>query len=148
LITELLGLAGSGVLGSVFGIISDTIQRKHEINTERARLKQMQEARLQGVQFDYANAVYDKPFFEKTFSLVVATYCLCCVLCLLYPEAPIITFNPDDEPKKFSFLWGVFSWEWKPTRVYTISTGGVGYALLHPLAFQIGTVLTGVKASR
>lgn len=148
MITELLGLAGSGLLGSVFGIISDSIQRKHELRSERTRLKQMQEASRQGLQIDYSKVVQDKPFFEKTFSLVVFTYCLCCLVCICFPNATILTFNPNDDPKRISFLWGLFAWEWKPTYVYSISTGGVGYALLHPLAFQIGTVLTGVKASR
>jgi hypothetical protein len=148
MITELLGLAGSGLIGSMFGIVSDVIQRKQERALEKTKFKSMQEARLHGQKLKHVEAIAHVPAFTNSFFVVVATYCACCLLCILYPDAPILTFNPDDTPKRFDFLWGIFSVEWNSSKVYTISTGGIGYALLHPLSFFIGSVLTGIKASK
>lgn len=148
MITELLGLAGSGIFGSVFGIVSDVVQRNQNRKTEGLQYKMAQEARLHGQTYDFISSQSEKPHFRISFGIIVFTYCLCCIICLAYPEAPIHTFNPDDIPKRISILWGLFTWERKVNYVYTISSGGVGYALLHPLAFQIGTVITGIKASK
>ena len=148
MITELLGLAGSGLIGSVFGIVSDVIQRKQERESAKVQLEIARENRLNGVTAEHTRDFASKPAFGWCFGVLCITYCLCCLLCIIFPESPIHTFNPDDIPKKVSLFWGFFTWEKKINYVYTISTGGVGYALLHPLAFQIGTVITGLKASR
>lgn len=148
MVTEFLGLMGSGVAGSLFGIISDVIQRRQARKEKEAELKIAQEARLNGQVYKHLKENLEKPAFAACFTIIVFTYCVCCVLCIAFPEAPIHTFNPDDTPKKINFLWGLVSWENKVNYVYTISSGGVGYALLHPLAFQIGTVITGIKAAK
>ena len=148
MITELLGLAGSGIIGSVFGVVSDIIQRKQERKARELELKTMQEARLHGQMAKHLAPFASSPAFGYCVGMLCATYCACAVVCFLWPDVPIQTFNPDDVPKKLSLLWGFFSWERDTTKVYTITSGGVGFVLLHPVAFQIGSVITGIKASK
>lgn len=148
MITEILGLAGSGVAGSIFGIFSDFLQNRAESKRLESELKVRQEARLNGHTFEHLKENIAKPQFAISFFVVVSTYCLCTILCFIFPEVIVYTFNPEDEPRKFSFLFGLLSWEHKTNFVYTLSTGGLGYSLLHPLAFMIGTVITGINPSR
>ena len=150
MITELLGLAGSGVLGSVFGIVSDMMSNAQARKEKQVELDILRERRLNGqiiAHLDNPNGFVTGHTFGYCFGMLCATYCACALLCFVYPNVEILTFNPDDEPKRISILWGLFSWERQVTHVYTITTGGVGYALLHPLAFQIGTVITGINAN-
>ena len=130
MITELLGLAGSGLAGSIFGIFSDWLQNKNDARKLELELIQRQN----GVTHEHINKNIDKPAFANAFFLLCFTYCACTILCFVYPEVIIYTFNPDEEPRKFSFLFGLFSFERQINYVYTISTGGIGFSLLHPLA--------------
>ena len=148
MITEILGLAGSGVAGSLFGILSDMMHNRSENKRQEMELRLQQEARLNGQSTAYIQSVISEPAFAKSFFLLCLTYCTCAIICFLFPDVPLQTFNPDDEPREISFLWGLFDYTMQSTKVYTITTGGVGYALLHPLAFQIGTVITGINAGR
>lgn len=144
MITELLGLAGSGALGAVAGMVSDGLQAKREQRTLELKLKLAQEARLNGHTSKHINSevgFVTSWQYGLAFLLLTAVYGSCCVLCLVWPNQPLLTFNPDAEP--ISILWGLA--KWNPSRVYEITTGGVGYGLLHPLAFQIGTVITGIN---
>ena len=151
MITELLGLAGSGMLGAAFGTISDALDRKGERERLKLELKLRQEARLNDQSIDYLNnkaGFASSHSYSRAFGMLCFTYCACALICFLWPDVDIHTFNPDDEPKRYTLFWGLLSWQTKTTYVYTISTGGVGYALLHPLAFQIGTVITGINPSK
>jgi len=141
MITELLGLAGSGALGSMVGIISDQLQRKHEVELAR-------EQRRDGQVQQHLAGFSATPAFAFGFLLLCATYCSCAILCFVFPDVHLLTFNPANEPKKISLLWGFIAWNIDSTHVYEITSGGVGYALLHPLAFQIGTVITGLSPMR
>lgn len=145
MITELLGLAGSGVLGSIFGVISDSLERRQDRKHDEVLLEIKREDARNGITADHTKAFSNSPKFGYCVGIIVCTYCLCCLVCICYPSHPILTFNPDDTPKKVSLLFGLFGYEWQNTKIYSISTGGVGYALLHPLAFQIGTVITGIR---
>jgi len=148
MITELLGLAGSGALGSVVGMVSDALQARRELKIEEMKLRLSQEARLNGQAQDYLNSTSGFATgrtYGAAFVLLTATYCACAILCFIFPGVELLTFNPDSEPKDISILWGFLSWSIDSTHVYAITTGGVGYALLHPLAFQIGTVITGIN---
>jgi len=138
MITELLGLAGSGALGSVVGMVSDHFQRKHEVELAR------EVNRNEFVQ-THLSAHSTSPAFAVGFLLLAFTYCACAIICFIFPSVHLLTFNPDAEPKNISILWGLLKWSIDSTHVYQITTGGVGYALLHPLAFQIGTVITGIS---
>ena len=144
MITELLGLAGSGVAGSIFGIISDSLQAR----SERKRLELELIAKNQGQVFEHVQMVAANTYFSFAFLLLVATYCTATILCFCYPNAIVYTFNPDEEPKIFSLFWGLFKWERSTNEVYQLSTGGLGFSLLHPIAFQIGSVITGLNARR
>ncbi len=144
MITELLGLAGSGVAGSIFGIISDSLQAR----SENRRLELGLIAKNQGQAFEHVQMVAANPYFSIAFLLLVATYCAATILCFCYPNAIVYTFNPDEEPKIFSIFWGLFKWERATNEVYQLSTGGLGFSLLHPIAFQIGSVITGLNARR
>lgn len=149
--TELLGLAGSGVLGAIFGGITDVVQQAQERKSKQLELEHMREARLHNITVDYLSndkSFASSPAYAFCFGLLCFTYCACTVLCFYYPDISIWTFNPDSEPAKYSVLWGLFEWSYKTNHVYTISTGGVGYGLLHPLAFQIGTVITGINPAK
>lgn len=148
MLNELLGLAGSGLAGSAFGIISDQLQARAERKKLEVELEIKRRANEAGQILNHVQEVGGKPFFGFSFFVLVLTYSACSVLCFIYPEVIIYTINPDDQPKNFRLLFGLISYEWQSTKVYTLSTGGVGYALLHPLAFQIGTVITGINASR
>jgi hypothetical protein len=144
MITELLGLAGSGVAGSIFGIFSDTLQAR----SENRRLELELIGKNQGQAFEHVKMVAANPYFSLSFLLLVATYCTATILCFIYPNVTVHTFNPDEEPKIFSILWGLFKWERSANEVYQLSTGGLGFSLLHPIAFQIGSVITGLNARR
>lgn len=148
MITELLGLAGSGILGSAFGMISDTLQAKRENALLQTKLRLAQEARLNGQVQDHLNVstgFVASNSFAFAFLCLTVTYCSCAILCFMFPDVPLQTFNPDDGKTSLSLFWGFFQWNIQTTHVYTITTGGVGYALLHPLAFQIGSVITGIN---
>ena len=148
MITELLGLAGSGALGAITGIASDFIQSRREQKLREVELEIARRARENQQTVDFLQA--DKgfttsPWFGFAFVLIAASYCLCCLVCIYWPDVPLQTFNPDSEPNKITFLWGLFGWERNSTKVWAITSGGVGYGLLHPLAFIIGAVLTGIS---
>ena len=144
MITELLGLAGSGVAGSIFGIFSDALQAR----SDNRRLELELIGKNQGQVFDHVKMVAANPYFSLSFLLLVATYCAATILCFIYPNVVVHTFNPDEEPKIFSLFWGLFKWERSANEVYELSTGGLGFSLLHPIAFQIGSVITGLNARR
>ena len=151
MVTELLGLAGSGVLGAVVGTVSDALNAAQERKRLKLELEIKRTAAINRETTEYLNAkdgFASSPVYAVCFGLLCFTYCACTVLCFLYPDISIWTFNPDSEPSRYSILWGLFEWQYKTTHVYTISTGGVGYGLLHPLAFQIGTVITGIKPTQ
>lgn len=148
MITELLGLAGSGIAGSIFGMISDWRQDRADNKRLELELKIKQENRLNGVTSVHLESKLTRSTFGFAFGMLCATYCACTILCFVFPEVTIYTFNPDEEPKRLTLLWGLINWERQINYVYTLSTGGVGYSLLHPLAFVMATVLTGINPSR
>ena len=150
MITELLGLGGSGVLGAVFSMVSDSLSARREVRLEELRLQNAREARLNGQVAEYlqGDGFSTSPAYSVAFLCLTATYCACAIICFVFPNVELLTFNPDAEPRNIEFLFGLVSWSINSTKVYTISTGGVGYALLHPLAFQIGTVITGITPTR
>ena len=150
MITEMLGLAGSGALGAAVGIFSDFMQRRSEIKLKEAELRYAQECRLNNQTYDYLNnnSFVTSPVYGIAFLSLTVTYCLCAIICFVYPGVELATFHPGAEPGSFSFLFGLFKLQLNNTQVYIITTGGVGYALLHPLAFQIGTVITGINPAR
>lgn len=146
MITELLGLAGSGVAGSIFGLLSDTLQARADNKRLETQLEIQRRANESGQVLKHVEAINKNgPSFSLGFLCLVATYCACTIICFIYPDVTIHTFNPDEQPRVWSFLWGLFSLEKQTTYVYTISAGGLGYSLLHPIAFQIGTVITGLN---
>lgn len=148
MITALLGLAGSGALGSIVGMISDTLQARRETKQLELKLKLAQESRLNGQVHEHlasTTGFTTSAAYSNAFLCLTSTYCFCAILCFLYPDVPLDTFKPDAVPKTVSLFWGLISWQRHLKETYTITTGGVGYALLHPLAFQIGTVITGLN---
>lgn len=148
MITEILGLAGSGVAGSIFGIVSDQLQARAERKKLEVELEIKRRANEAGQTLEHVSQIADKPFFGWAFGMLVFTYCACAFICFAFPDVEVWTFNPDDDPKKISLLWGLVNYEWQITKVYVVKTGGIGYSLLHPIAFQIGSVVTGINASR
>ena len=148
MITELLGLAGSGVAGSIFGIVSDCLQSRSDNKRLELELEIKRRANESGQILNHVEKTFSKPAFAFSFGLLVFTYCACTLICFAFPDVPVWTFNPDEEPKKISILWGLLAWERQVNYVYTITTGGIGFSLLHPIAFQIGTVITGINPSR
>jgi len=145
MITELLGLGGIGISGAVFGLVSDWFHDSKALKLKELDLQIERERAQNGITSEHTKAFSREPQFGECVRYIVLTYCICCILCILFPTFPIHTFNPDDTPKRISFF-EIISYEWQTTKIYIITTGGVGYALLHPLAFQIGTVITGIRA--
>ena len=148
MITELLGLAGSGIAGSAFGMFSDFMQSRAENKRYELELKIKQEERLNGRVAEHLEGKVTSNGFGFAFGMLVFTYCACTALCFTFPEVPVWTFNPDEEPKRISILWGLVAWERQVNYVYTLTTGGIGFSLLHPLAFMIATVITGINPSK
>jgi len=148
MISELLGLAGSGIAGSVFGIFSDWMQSRSDNARLDLELKAKIQAQEQGQILDHVSEITSRPAFAFAFCLLVATYCICAIICFVDPSIELATFDQNETPKTLQLLWGFFTIDREQTKIYTITTGGVGYALLHPLAFQIGTVITGLNASK
>ena len=147
MVTELLGLAGSGVAGSIFGILSDCLQARSDNRRLELELEIKRRANEAGQVLEHVERVVkDNAFFSLSFLLLVATYCSCTTLCFCYPSAIVHTFNPDEEPRVFALLWGLFKYERQNNHVYQLTTGGLGFSLLHPIAFQIGSVITGLNA--
>jgi len=144
MITELLGLAGSGIAGSVVGLLSDHFHRKQEIELERERGRS-QTAQMVG---NHVATVSASHWFGVSFLFVVLCYCACCFVCIYWPNVQLATFNPDSEPKTVSILFGLFEYTRDSTKVWYITSGGVGFSLLHPLAFAICSVLTGLSPMR
>lgn len=146
MITELLGLAGSGVAGSIFGILSDVLQARAENKKLETQLEIQRRANESQQKLNYVREVSSTSrFYSVAFVMLCLTYSACTIICFLYPDVTIHTFNPDDEPRKYSILWGFIAFERHFTQVYTISTGGLGFSLLHPIAFMIGSVITGIN---
>lgn len=148
MLNELLGLAGSGLAGSLFGIISDQLQASADRKKLEVELEIKRRASEAGQTFNHVQMASNKPFFSFSFGMLVFTYCACTIICTIFPEVIVWTFNPDDEPKRISLFWGLVSHEWKLTKVYEVTSGGIAYSLLHPIAFMIGTVVTGINPSR
>ena len=148
MITELLGLAGSGILGSALGMVRTLLTDRAENSRRSLDLQLLQEARLHGTTIDYIASKLSGADYGHGFHVLCYTYCLCTLICFLWPDIPIKTFNPEEDPKMVEVFWGLIRYTRSTTHVYTITTGGVGYGLLHPIAFQIGSVLLGPQASR
>lgn len=147
MLTEILGLAGSGLAGSVFGIISDMLQAR----AENKRLETELEIRRRAIEakqtLDYVSQIgSNNAWYSAAFLILCITYSGCTVLCFLYPDVTIYTLNPDEKPKVLEILWGFIKWERQVNYVYTLSSGGLGFSLLHPVAFMIGSVITGINA--
>lgn len=146
MITELLGLAGSGVAGSVFGILSDVLQARADNKKLETQLEIQRRANESQQKLNYVSEVgRNNTWYSIAFLVLCFTYSACTVICFLYPNVDIYTFNPDESPKVFSILWGLFKYEHQINYVYSISTGGLGFSLLHPVAFMIGSVITGIN---
>lgn len=149
MILEALGLTGSGMAGAVFSLISDWRQSAREQKDKELTLKLAHEARLNGQIADFLNhptGFATSPIFAESFRTLVRTYCLCIVICMLWPSTVIYTFDPDSIPRKLDILWGLVSYDLGSKYVFSITLGGVAYGLLHLLAFQIGTVITGITS--
>jgi hypothetical protein len=144
MITELLGLAGSGTLGSLFGMASETLRRSQERKHDEVKLKLAYEQKANAQTFEHLAPLAKSNTFAFSFGMLVCTYCFCTALCFVFPDVPVHTFNPEAVPNKFGFLG--FSYEWQRTSIYIITTGGVGLSLLHPIAFAICKALAGQNA--
>lgn len=139
MITELLGVAGSGIAGSVLGLYS----AHQKYKSDERKLRQLRKCEDATALVDHLNTVSDKPFFSAAIWMLVFTVCLCAVLCVNEPSRVLWTFAPDTAPTKFEF-WFI-KWESQRDKVYEITTGGVAYGILHAMVFQIGRVLSGVR---
>lgn len=151
MVLEALGLTTSGIAGALFSLVSEWRQSARERKDKELTLKMAQEARLQGQVFDFLNnptGFVTTPVFANSFSTLVKTYCICIVLCMLFPEKVIHTFDPNSAVRQFNVLWGFISWDLGAKQIYRITLGGVAYGLLNLLAFQIGTVITGLTPNQ
>ena len=139
MIAELLGMAGSGALGTVIGVYEKS--QANKFKTEQ--LKQVRKSEDAQALVAHLTTVQDKPFHGISTFLLVATVCACAILCINEPSMVLWTFNPDSTPTKFDFLF--IHWESSKNQVYEITTGGIAYALLHAMALQVGRVVSGVR---
>ena len=147
MILDVLGLTTSGIVGAIFSELSDWRRSRQQHAQDKTKLQLAQEARLQGQTFDFLNepdGFVTSPIFAKCFFTLVRTYCICIIICLIFPDQTIWTFNPNTTVQEFSIAYGLFVFPLNTSEVYRITLGGVAYGLLHLLAFQIGTVITGV----
>ena len=148
MITEVLGLAGSGAAGALFGMISDSIQSGREYKLKQLDVEIERERSRNQATTSYLskeNGFTTGWAYSTAFMCLTVSYCACALICFVYPDITLTTFNPSAEGKDISFLFGLVKYSIDPTKTYEITTGGVGFSLLHPLAFQIGTVITGIS---
>jgi hypothetical protein len=151
MIVEALGLTGSGMAGAIFSLLSDWRASAREAKDKELSIRLAQEARLQGQTIDFLNTpggFVTSRIYGASFFTLVLTYCICIILCIWYPAVEIWTFDPDSIPRKFDLLWGLVSWDLGSKYVFKLTLGGVAYGLLHLLAFQIGTVITGISPTQ
>ena len=151
MIVEALGLTGSGMAGAIFSLLSDWRASAREAKDKELSIRLAQEARLQGQTIDFLNTpngFTTGRLYGTAFLLLVITYCICIILCIIYPDIEIWTFDPDSIPRKFDLFWGLVSWDLGSKYVFRLTLGGVAYGLLHLLAFQIGTVITGISPTQ
>ena len=139
MIAELLGMAGSGALGTMIGVYEKSQANKYKL----LQLKQVSKSQDAQALVAHLTTVQDKPFHGISVFLLVATVCLCAILCINEPSRVLWTFNPDSIPTKFDFLF--IHWQSSKNAVYEITTGGIAYALLHAMALQVGRVVSGVR---
>jgi hypothetical protein len=144
MITELLGLAGSGATGAAFGMINRVLQSRAENKRLETQLEIQRRANENGQRLDYVKEISaDSGWYSVGFLIMCCTYATCTIACFFWPNIDIYTFNPDETPKVYSFLWGFLQYEHQINYVYSISTGGLGFSLLHPIAFMICSVISG-----
>lgn len=151
MVTEALGLAGSGLAGAGFGMLSDMVQSAREAKQKQLDLQIALAAKDNEAVASYLGSekgFSTSPAYSWAFLLLTASYCSCALLCFIWPGVDLITFNPGDEGRTYKVLFGLFEFNMAANKTYSITTGGVGFSLLHPLAFQIGTVITGISPLR
>lgn len=148
MITEVLGLAGTGAAGAAFGMMSDAIHGSREYKLKQLTVEIERERSRNAATTQYLDSesgFATTPAYSFAFVLLTASYCACALICFIWPDVNLVTFNPSSEPKEINVLWGLISYTLDPTKTYNITTGGCGLSLLYPMAFQIGTVITGIS---
>lgn len=139
MISDLLGVTGSGMAGSLIGLFSAHLKYK----SDALQIKQLRKCDDAHALVEHLNRIHDKPYFSFSVGMLVTTVCACALMGINEPSLPLWTFYPSDEPQSVEFLW--FKYQWHRTEVFQITTGGVAYGLLHAIVFQIGRILSGVR---
>jgi len=75
--------------------------------------------------------------------LLACTYCLTLIIYAIDPTIILWTWDPQNDPFKFSLL-GIITLEWGARKIVEVTTGGVAYAMAHPLIFIMTAWLTGL----
>jgi len=139
MLAELIGFAGSGLAGTIIGLISANQKYK----SDERKLKHLRKGQDADKIIAHLATVADKPFYGVSVFMLVATLCTCTVLCVSEPSRVLWTFAPEATPTTFEF-WFI-KYQHQRDAVYKITTGGVAYALLNSMVFQIGRILSGVR---
>ena len=139
MIAELLGVAGSGALGTIIGVY----EKRQANKFKEIQLKQIGKANDAQALITHLGATKDRPFHGLSTFILVSTVCLCALLCINEPSRVLVTFNPSALPTKFDLLF--FHWQSAGDQTYTITSGGIAHALLHAMVLQVGRVISGVR---
>ena len=142
---------GTSVGGAVFGQIASFIQSRGEAKVANEKRLHDQTLAANGQLKEYYKSLRS-PDGDASFShtvefvigLLAVTICTCMVISFIYPETIIYTLNPEEVPKKLSFLWGIISYERTSSKIIEINAGGVGLMLAYPVVFILSAVCTGV----
>lgn len=152
MLAELMGFLGTSVGGAVFGQVASFIQGRAEAKIREQQQKHEQDLAFKDQLGDYyKNIGKNNPEFNHTLGSVIwmlaATYCTCTILCFCFPSVIVYTLDPNEAPRKISFLF-LFHYEWQRTKILELTTGGVGLMLCYPIVFIISSVLTGIVPRR
>jgi len=146
MLTELLGIAGTGLVGSVVSLFGTWLEGRREEQRMKVSADASLLAAARGDKLEFireTKGLIVNSVFAWAFFLITLTIAVVVVRGIFVPGDILYTFKPDPKPIVINLLF--FSIEWQREAVYQITTGGVSYACLHALVFMLCNVLTGIN---
>jgi len=150
MLAELVGFLGTSVGGAIFGQIASIIQSSADLKIAREKRQHEKDLAYSGQLVSYyASLGKSSPgtahALHSVIWLLALTYCACTLACFLWPSAVVYALDPESVPRKISFLFGLFAYDFGTSRhVIELTTGGVGLMLCYPLVFILSAVCTGI----
>ena len=156
MISEIVGLLGTSAVGAIFGQVASFFSARQEAKIQKEKQDHEKTMALSGNYKEFVQTLQGPDGEGSSYSstiewviwMLAVTVCFCTIWCFLYPDIIILTLNPDEAPRKFNFLFGLFSYERTSNKVISISTGGVGFRLIYAQVFIVSSVVSGVVSKK